>query len=77
MAQLAGQVAAFRARAPQRTLLVDGGDAWQGTFISNANRGEAVTKAMNLMHYDALTVGNHEFDWGQDVLAQRAKEAAS
>jgi 5'-nucleotidase/UDP-sugar diphosphatase len=75
MAQLAGQVAVFRARAPQRTLLVDGGDAWQGTFISNANKGEAVTKAMNLMRYDALAVGNHEFDWGQDVLAQRAKEA--
>jgi len=76
MAQLAGQVALFRARAPQRTLLVDGGDAWQGTFISNANKGEAVTKAMNLMKYDALAVGNHDFDWGQEVLAQRASEAA-
>jgi 2',3'-cyclic-nucleotide 2'-phosphodiesterase (5'-nucleotidase family) len=76
MAQLAGQVAVFRARAPERTLLVDAGDVWQGTFISNANKGEAVTKAMNLMHYDALAVGNHDFDWGQDVLAQRAKDAA-
>jgi 2',3'-cyclic-nucleotide 2'-phosphodiesterase (5'-nucleotidase family) len=76
MAQLAGQVAAYRARSPQRTLLIDGGDAWQGTFISNANKGEAVTRAMNLMRYDAFAVGNHEFDWGQDVLAQRAKEAA-
>lgn len=75
MAQLAGQVAVFRARAPERTLLVDAGDAWQGTFISNANKGEAVTKAMNLMRYDALAVGNHDFDWGQDVLAQRAKDA--
>ena len=75
MAQLAGQIASFRARAPQRTLLIDAGDAWQGTFISNANKGEAVTKAMNLMHYDSLAVGNHDFDWGQDVLAQRAKEA--
>jgi 2',3'-cyclic-nucleotide 2'-phosphodiesterase (5'-nucleotidase family) len=75
MAQLAGQVAAYRARSPERTILVDGGDAWQGTFISNANKGEAVTRAMNLMRYDAFAVGNHEFDWGQDVLAQRAKEA--
>ena len=76
MAQLAGQVAAFRARAPQRTLLVDAGDAWQGTFISNANKGEAVTKAMNVMRYDALAVGNHDFDWGQEVLAQRAQDAS-
>jgi 5'-nucleotidase / UDP-sugar diphosphatase len=75
MAQLAGQVAAFRGRAPQRTLLVDAGDAWQGTFISNENKGSAVTQAMNLMRYDALAVGNHDFDWGQDVLAQRASEA--
>jgi 2',3'-cyclic-nucleotide 2'-phosphodiesterase (5'-nucleotidase family) len=75
MAQLAGQVAVFRARAPERTLLVDAGDTWQGTFISNANKGEAVTRAMNLMHYDALAVGNHDFDWGQEVLAQRASEA--
>ncbi len=75
MATLAAQVSAFRAKAPDRTLLVDAGDAWQGTFISNANRGEAVTKAMSLMKYDAMAVGNHDFDWGQDILAQRAKEA--
>ncbi|HYK96881.1 MAG TPA: bifunctional UDP-sugar hydrolase/5'-nucleotidase [Candidatus Acidoferrales bacterium] len=76
MASLAAQVSLLRARAPRRTLLVDGGDAWQGTFISNANKGEAVTKAMTLMKYDAMAVGNHDFDWGQDVLAQRAKEAS-
>jgi len=35
-----------------------------------------VTKAMTLMKYDAMAVGNHDFDWGQDVLAQRAKEAS-
>ena len=77
MAMLASQVRSLRSRAPaERTVLVDGGDAWQGTFISNANKGEAVTKAMNLMKYDAMTVGNHDFDWGQDVLAQRTREAS-
>ncbi len=76
MAQLATQVAALRARAPERTLLLDAGDAWQGTFISNVNKGAAVTRAMSLMRYDALTVGNHDFDWGQEVLASRAKEAS-
>jgi 2',3'-cyclic-nucleotide 2'-phosphodiesterase (5'-nucleotidase family) len=77
MAMLASQVRSLRSRAPaERTVLVDGGDAWQGTFISNANKGEAVTRAMSLMQYDAMAVGNHDFDWGQDVLAQRAKEAS-
>jgi 5'-nucleotidase / UDP-sugar diphosphatase len=75
LAQVAAQVGTLRARGADRTLLVDGGDAWQGTFISNANRGEAVTKAMSLMKYDAMAVGNHDFDWGQDILAQRSKEA--
>lgn len=75
LAMVAAQVKAIRGRAPERTLLVDGGDTWQGTFISNANKGEAVTKAMSLMRYDALAVGNHDFDWGQQVLAQRASEA--
>ena len=76
LAMVASQVKQQRARAPQRTLLLDGGDAWQGTFISNSNKGEAVTKAMSLMGYDAMTVGNHDFDWGQDVLAKRASEAS-
>ena len=40
------------------------------------NKGAAVTKAMTLMRYDAMTVGNHDFDWGQDVLAARASEAS-
>ncbi len=75
MALMAGAVTDLRLRAPERTLLLDGGDAWQGTFISNANHGEAVTEAMSLMRYDAQAIGNHDFDWGQDVLSQRAKEA--
>ncbi|HET8567885.1 MAG TPA: bifunctional UDP-sugar hydrolase/5'-nucleotidase [Candidatus Limnocylindria bacterium] len=75
MAGLAGWVSAVRGRAPDRTVLLDGGDAWQGTFTSNANKGEAVVQAMNLMRYDAQALGNHDFDWGQDILAQRAKEA--
>ena len=75
MATLATLVARQRARAPERTVLVDGGDTWQGTFISNSNKGEAMTKAMNLMKYDALAVGNHDFDWGQEVIAQRSREA--
>ena len=72
---MAQQIERRRARAPERTLLVDAGDAWQGTYISNENKGQAVTQIMSLLKYDAQTVGNHEFDWGQDVLRQRAGEA--
>ena len=72
---MAAQIEKLRARAPQRTLLVDAGDAWQGTYISNENKGQAITQIMSLLRYDAQTVGNHDLDWGQDVLRQRTAEA--
>lgn len=75
VAQLAGLTAQFRARAPDRTLLLDAGDAWQGAFVSNENRGAALVQVMDRMGYDAQALGNHDFDWGQDVLRARAGEA--
>ena len=73
---MAQQIEKLRAKAPDRTLLVDAGDAWQGTYISNENKGQAVTQVMSLLRYDAQAVGNHDFDWGQDVLKQRTEEAS-
>ena len=75
IANLAGFIVQQRARLPERTLVLDAGDTWQGAFISNANKGAAMMQAMNLMGYDAQTLGNHDFDWGQDVLRARASEA--
>ena len=72
---LAQQIERLRSRAPERTLLVDAGDAWQGTYISNENKGQAIVQIMSLLRYDAQAVGNHDFDWGQDVLRQRTQEA--
>ena len=56
-------------------LLVDAGDEMQGSLLSNIWQGEPVIAAYNLMGYDAATFGNHEFDWGQDVLTARTGEA--
>ena len=69
------QIERLRARAPERTLVLDAGDAWQGTYISNENKGQAITKIMSLLRYDAQAVGNHDFDWGTDNLRQRTTEA--
>ena len=44
--------------------LLDGGDAYHGTYVSNAAHGRDVIKLMNLMKYDAMALGNHEFDFG-------------
>ena len=48
-------------------VLLDGGDIYQGTTISSVTNGHALSAAMDLMGYDAVTVGNHEFDWGLEI----------
>lgn len=58
----------------QPTLMVDAGDAFQGLPISNYDQGMDMVKAMNAVGYDAMTVGNHEFDFGYEQ-AMAYKEA--
>lgn len=51
-------------------LLFDSGDISQGTPYYNLFQGEVEIKMMNLMGYDAMTIGNHEFDFGIDNMAR-------
>ena len=44
-------------------LLLDGGDIYQGTPISNQTYGAALRATFDKMGYDAVGLGNHEFDW--------------
>jgi 2',3'-cyclic-nucleotide 2'-phosphodiesterase (5'-nucleotidase family) len=62
--------------APQcETLLVDGGDMFQGTPVSNLAFGRPVVDYYNTMGYAASALGNHEFDWGVDTLKARMRDA--
>ncbi len=70
-----GTIVRFKQDAGVNTLTLDGGDFWQGTFPSNRDEGKAIIAAMNAVGYDALTLGNHDFDHGQDALKARAGEA--
>ena len=45
--------------------LVDAGDWSQGSLESNMNRGKTMLEVMDSIGYDAVEVGNHEFDWGR------------
>lgn len=56
-------------------LLLDAGDIMQGTLISNYFYGASTIDIYNEMGYDAMAIGNHEFDWGQDVLVDRVEQA--
>jgi len=74
-AQLVSLVERERAAAPGPVFLLDAGDALQGTFISNRGRGQAVTEFQNAAGVSAMALGNHEFDWGLDVLRERVRQA--
>jgi 5'-nucleotidase/UDP-sugar diphosphatase len=76
LVNLVSLVDQLRAEDPGHTLLLDAGDSFQGTYVSNSTQGEVVMAAMNIAGYDAWTLGNHEFDWGQEVLRARIDQAA-
>jgi 2',3'-cyclic-nucleotide 2'-phosphodiesterase (5'-nucleotidase family) len=65
----------YTALNPYGTLLFDAGDMMQGMPISNLLEGSSVIDVYNHMGYDAAVVGNHEFDWNQQVLQERMEQA--
>ena len=73
-ATLAAWIARLREENPEGTVLVDSGDLFQGTMISNLAFGRPVVEQMNALGYAAFAIGNHEFDWTVDTLARRVQE---
>lgn len=63
LAKLDGVVKEEKAKTDQLTLLLDAGDAFQGLPISNSSKGLDMLEIMNNMDFDAMAVGNHEFDF--------------
>ena len=59
----------------KNVLLFDAGDFLQGTPYFNLFKGEVETEAMNMMRYDAVTLGNHEFDYGLEILEKVVRRA--
>jgi 5'-nucleotidase / UDP-sugar diphosphatase len=66
-ARLVTAVKEARARH-ENVLLVDGGDQFQGSLFYTYYKGQVAAEMMNKMGYDAMGVGNHEFDDGPEVL---------
>ena len=69
MARRAAFVRQFCAEHPN-TLVLDCGDISQGTPYYNFYKGEVEIQLMNHMGYDAMTIGNHEFDFGMENMAR-------
>ena len=72
MARLYAYIEGVREENPD-TLLIDAGDDIQGTIMTDdiyndtPDEPHPVIEAMNYMEYDAMTLGNHEFNWGTDT----------
>ncbi|MDD5302250.1 MAG: bifunctional UDP-sugar hydrolase/5'-nucleotidase [Elusimicrobia bacterium] len=64
----AAALASLIGREAGPKLVLDAGDWWQGTPEGNLTKGEAVADVFNAIGYDAIVVGNHEYDAGADVL---------
>jgi 5'-nucleotidase len=53
----------------QNVLLLNGGDNFQGSLFYTTYKGKVEAEFLNQVKFDAMTVGNHEFDDGEDALA--------
>ncbi len=56
------------------SLLLDSGDMFHGTNEANVSKAQGVVDVANLAGYDAMTVGNHDFDYGLDRLLEIKSE---
>ena len=71
-AKLVGEIKRVKEENPN-TVVVTGGDIYQGSAMSNLLKGEPVTAMLKEMGLEFSAVGNHEFDWGYEYIPDWAK----
>ncbi|MBI2922311.1 MAG: bifunctional metallophosphatase/5'-nucleotidase [Planctomycetes bacterium] len=77
-ARIAAILALERASAEKEgraVLLLDAGDFFHGTPEGNSTKGRAVVEFMNAVRYDAMTLGNHDWAYGEENLRDLRKLA--
>ncbi|MCQ2735773.1 MAG: bifunctional metallophosphatase/5'-nucleotidase [bacterium] len=72
LASVASLADGIRRENPGAVILVDAGDMFQGTPVSNIFKGDPVTDFMNHAGYECSVIGNHEFDFGIDGFEREA-----
>ncbi len=56
-------------------ILISSGDMWQGSSESNLTEGALTTEWMNELDFEAMTLGNHEYDWGEEPIINNSQLA--
>ena len=67
-ATLRTMVNALRRQNPEHTLVVDGGDCFQGSAVAALSKGQAITPLLNRIGYDLVLPGNWEVVYGKEML---------
>ena len=62
-------------KTKDRVVLLASGDLWQGTPESNLTDGGLMTEWMNDLDFASMTLGNHEYDWGEGYIEANAETA--
>src|SRR5437899_4114876 len=81
LARAAAVLATMRAQYPGQVVLVDAGDLLEGNLFADyfarteRRRPNPLVDALGALQYDVVTPGNHDFDFGTDVLTEAASDA--
>ena len=63
------------AKTDDHVVLLSTGDMWQGSSESNMTNGQIIVDWMNALDFAAMALGNHEFDWGEEYVAENSEHA--
>lgn len=70
IARLGDYIMTAKEEAPDATIVLSAGDMFQGSGLSYYSEGESVINLMNMIEFDAMAIGNHEFDWSLDTILE-------
>lgn len=74
-AKIAAKINELRAaKGSENVLVLDGGDTLHGLPIATISQGDSIVKLLNAIGYDAMTPGNHDFNYGQERLVALSKK---
>ena len=62
-------------KTEDHVILLSSGDMWQGSSESNLTKGFIITEWMNDLDFVSMTLGNHEYDWGESFIDDNASLA--
>ena len=62
-------------KTDDNAIFLSSGDMWQGASESNLTHGLIITDWMNAVGFVSMTLGNHEFDWGEEYIIENANLA--